>query len=192
MFHDKNMTHKPYVFSSTETDQNAMPWIAEGKVKWFDPDRGFGFVRCDGLDQDVLLHSNVLITFGQSSASNDSAIRIRVRQCPRGLQAVEVLSLDAPEPDEHPVHGRDLGDLVQEVDDSVPYLPARVKWFDRAKGFGFANVFREEGDVFLHHSVLHRCGLVDLDMGEAICLRSVDGRNGRVAVEVQQWSFPKS
>jgi Cold shock proteins len=31
-----------------------------GRVKWFDATRGFGFLVCDGLDGDVLLHFSVL------------------------------------------------------------------------------------------------------------------------------------
>src|SRR5438067_1245112 len=38
-----------------------------GRVKWFDATRGFGFVVCDGLDGDVLLHFSVLREHGRRS-----------------------------------------------------------------------------------------------------------------------------
>ena len=41
-------------------------------------------------------------------------------------------------------------------------------WFDKAKGFGFANVFGRDEDVFLHIEVLRRSGLADLQPGEAV------------------------
>ena len=36
-----------------------------GRVKWFDATRGFGFLVCDGLDGDVLLHFSVLRDHGR-------------------------------------------------------------------------------------------------------------------------------
>ena len=50
-------------------------------------------------------------------------------------------------------------DLDPEVMRAAPLEPARVKWFDKAKGFGFANVFGQPEDVFIHIEVLRRSGL---------------------------------
>lgn len=68
-----------------------------------------------------------------------------------------------------------------------PVQPARVKWYDRAKGFGFANVFGSSDDVFLHAEVLRCSALSDLMPGEAIALRVTDGRRGKLAVEIRPW-----
>ena len=68
-----------------------------------------------------------------------------------------------------------------------PIEPARVKWFDKAKGFGFANVFGSSDDVFIHIEVLRRSGLSDLQSGEAIGLRLVDGERGRMAIDIVGW-----
>ena len=65
--------------------------------------------------------------------------------------------------------------------------PGRVKWFDKGKGFGFANVFGRHEDVFIHVEVLRQSGFADLQAGEAIGLRIVDGKRGRMAVQVVSW-----
>ena len=65
--------------------------------------------------------------------------------------------------------------------------PARVKWFDQAKGFGFANLFGNSADVFLHIEVLRRSGLTDLQPGEALALRTVSGKRGLMATDVKPW-----
>ena len=70
---------------------------------------------------------------------------------------------------------------------SRPLEPARVKWFDKGKGFGFGNVFGRSEDVFIHIEVLRHSGFADLAPGEAVCLRIVDGRRGRMAVQVVSW-----
>ncbi|MCL4163625.1 UNVERIFIED_CONTAM: hypothetical protein GTU68_063429, partial [Idotea baltica] len=67
----------------------------------------------------------------------------------------------------------------------APMVAARVKWFDKAKGFGFANVFGNSEDVFVHMDVLRQFGLSDLAPGEAIAMRVIDGKRGRMAAEVQ-------
>jgi CspA family cold shock protein len=68
-------------------------------------------------------------------------------------------------------------------------VPARVKWFDKGKGFGFANVFGKPEDVFLHVEVLRRSGLSDLQPGEALALRVISGNRGQMAAEVVAWEI---
>ena len=70
--------------------------------------------------------------------------------------------------------------------------PARVKWFDKGKGFGFANVFGRPEDVFLHIEVLRQSGLADLQPGEALAMRVIDGKRGRMAAEVMAWEMALS
>ena len=38
---------------------------------------------------------------------------------------------------------------------------ARVKWFDKAEGFGFANIWGSSEDVFVHVEILRSSGLAD-------------------------------
>ena len=81
----------------------------------------------------------------------------------------------------------DLVDIDPEVLATRPLEPARVKWFDKGKGFGFANIFGEMEDIFVHIEVLRQSGLADLAPGEAVCLRVIDGKRGRMATEVLLW-----
>lgn len=62
-----------------------------------------------------------------------------------------------------------------------------MKWFDKGKGFGFANVFGRPEDVFIHVEVLRMSGFADLAAGEAVALRIIEGRRGRMAVQVVSW-----
>ena len=159
-----------------------------GTVKWFDPSKGFGFVVSDQGGPDILLHANVLRNFGQSSVADAAGIEVIVQETARGIQAVEVLSIEPPlggDFDEETIEAG--GEIAEPVDLSLPLEPARVKWFDKAKGFGFANIFGRDEDVFLHIEVLRRSGLADLQPGEAVSLRIVDGKRGRMATQVTSW-----
>jgi CspA family cold shock protein len=157
-----------------------------GRVKWFDPAKGFGFIVADGSQRDILLHANVLRNFGQGSVADGAGIEVRVQQTARGVQAVEVLKIEPP-PGTGFVLTEDSAVLTAEEILSHPLEPARVKWFDKGKGFGFANVFGRPEDVFIHVEVLRQSGFADLGPGEAICLRIIDGRRGRMAVQVVSW-----
>lgn len=169
----------------TEPEDISRP--LDGQVKWFDPTKGFGFVVPDAGGPDILLHANVLRNFGQSSVADGSRIRLSIQHTQRGVQAVEVFCVEPPESDGSPV----LADIPMEPGDiplsDIPYEPARVKWFDKAKGFGFANIFGSSEDVFVHIEVLRRSGLADLQPGEAVALRVVDGARGRMAAHVAAW-----
>ena len=160
--------------------------ILRGVVKWFDATKGFGFVVSESGGPDILLHSNVLRNFGHSSVAEGAAIEMAVVDTARGMQATEVISLSPPAA--KPVaqlselFGLDESDIA-----GLPLHAARVKWFDKAKGFGFANIFGLADDIFIHIEVLRRSGLSDLGTGAAICVRVTDGKRGKMAVEVEAW-----
>lgn len=152
-----------------------------GSVKWFDPAKGFGFIVADEGGPDILLHVNALRNFGQSSVCDRAGILVSVQQTQRGLQAVEVLEVTPP--DEY-----DEGDAPDEAPEPTqPLEPARIKWFDKVKGFGFANVFGRPEDVFIHMEVLRKSGFAELQPGEAVGLRIIEGERGRMAVSIASW-----
>ena len=154
-------------------------------MKWFDPTKGFGFVVANSGGPDILLHANVLRNFGQSSIADSAGVEVMVQRTARGDQAVEVLHIEPPAPVEG--EAPEAQGIVEQIDYSVPLEPARVKWFDKSKGFGFANVFSRPEDVFLHVEVLRRSGLAELQPGEAVALRVIDGKRGRMATQVASW-----
>ena len=170
----------------TQTDENEpVQKRVLGIVKWFDPVKGFGFVVSEDAGADILLHVNVLRNFGQSSVADGSRVDLLVQETERGVQASEVVSIEPPEG-----AFSTLNDITEMDEDEIarsPMLAARIKWFDKAKGFGFANVFGRSEDVFVHMDVLRQSGLSDLAPGEAIAMRVIEGKRGRMAAEVQAW-----
>ncbi|WP_299558176.1 cold-shock protein [uncultured Sulfitobacter sp.] len=167
------------------TDPDDGPAETAGTVKWFDPVKGFGFIVADEGGVDILLHVNVLRNFGQSSIADGSRVSLIAQKTGRGVQATEVLSISPPEGVQTSLI--DLEGLDKAALADTPLEAARVKWFDKGKGFGFANVFGRSEDVFVHIDVLRQSGLSDLQPGEAVAMRVIDGKRGRMAVEVKAW-----
>ncbi len=166
-------------------DLNNM-YRVRGHVKWFDPAKGYGFVVSEQGGPDILLHVNVLRNFGQSSVADGAGIEIMTHRTERGVQAVEIVSIEPPMRADAMMLA-DFAELDQEVIAQAPLVAARVKWFDKGKGFGFANVFGRSEDVFLHIEVLRQSGLADLQPGEALAMRVIDGKRGRMAAQVLAW-----
>jgi len=109
-----------------------------------------------------------------------------VQDTDRGRQAVEVHTIEPP--DDLDSSGlADLDELDPDEIRDAPLEPARVKWFDKGKGFGFANTFGRDEDVFVHIEILRRSGLADLQPGEALAIRVIEGKRGRMATEVCGW-----
>lgn len=160
--------------------------VLHGRVKWFDPVKGFGFILSEETGSDILLHANVLRNFGQSTVADGAEITVMVQETQRGVQAVEVLSITPPEGTGFAMAGEGNAFSAEEIA-ACPLEPARVKWFDKDKGFGFANVFGRTEDVFVHVEVLRMSGFADLAAGEAICLRIIEGKRGRMAAQVLAW-----
>ena len=171
------------MMNTTVTEERTV----KGRVKWFDPGKGFGFVISDEGGPDILLHANVLRNFGQSSVADGSNIELTAQRTDRGLQAIEVVAIEPPASNDNESTLADLADIDPDVLRDTPVEPARVKWFDKVKGFGFANAFGSSDDVFVHIEVLRRSGLADLQPGEAIAMRTIDGKRGKLAVEVLIW-----
>jgi CspA family cold shock protein len=167
-------------------DETREQELVTGHVKWFDPGKGFGFVVSDSGGGDILLHANVLRNFGQSSIADGARVEILVQRTARGQQAVEVVSITA-QPVAPPTEESQRSELFDPNLQGGPRVPARIKWFDKGKGFGFANVFGHPEDVFVHIEVVRRAGLADLQAGEAVTLRVADGKRGKLATEVGTW-----
>src|SRR5436190_12350391 len=64
-------------------------------VKWFNPDKGFGFVELADGSGDAFLHIGVLERGGHDMVLPETKLRVQVGQGQKGRQVTAVLELDA-------------------------------------------------------------------------------------------------
>ncbi len=143
-----------------------------GRVKWFDPAKGYGFVvpeTAEGviLQRDVMLHISCLRAYGESLADEGARIVCDVVQRDSGWQVSHVLEMD-----------RARAALAREADEAVTYEKVAVKWFNAAKGFGFVNRAASPEDIFIHISVMRKAGYDMLETGDTLDVVIGDGQKG--------------
>ncbi|MBM7691757.1 CspA family cold shock protein [Peribacillus deserti] len=63
--------------------------MEQGTVKWFNADKGFGFIEREGGD-DVFVHFSAIQTDGFRSLDEGQKVTFDVEQGPRGAQAANV------------------------------------------------------------------------------------------------------
>jgi cold shock protein len=166
--------------------------IVNGRVKWFDPVRGYGFlVPADGQGSDVLLHFSVVSEIGRRTLPEGASLSCTVVARDRGRQARRIISIDlstaiGPDPETAAARAADRTDPRAMIAAAGAFEPVSVKWFNRLKGYGFVVRPGTTEDIFVHMETVRRAGIAELVPGQMLQARVAPGHKGPLAVLIEE------
>ena len=67
----------------------------QGKVKWFNAEKGFGFIVCDDVKQDIFVHYSVINQEGFRNLAEGDNVEFDLVETDRGVQAKNVTKINA-------------------------------------------------------------------------------------------------
>lgn len=160
-------------------------------VKWFIPMKGYGFLEPEDGSPDVFCHVSAVEASGRDTLPRGGVVTCEIVPGDRGPQVSRILTVEPPATGHGPAERNqpfDSGYPGQQPDaaaSTVMELPATVKFFDPARGFGF--VVPDEGgrEVFVHSSVVFRSGMTDLAPGQRVLVRAEIEPRGLQATQIE-------
>lgn len=146
-------------------------------VKWYNSNKGFGFVQPESGGGDAFLHASVVARAGHQNLHEGDVVICDIAAGPRGSQVVVIHSVEPSSqvPGDWPDQGNEaLGQTVDGV----------VKFFDAAKGFGFILPDGGGKDIFISARTLTRSGLGGLEADQRVRVTARLGQKGPMADDI--------
>jgi CspA family cold shock protein len=141
------------------------PHVPQGTVRWFDPERGFGFLAPEDGSADLFVHvSEVVEDGGTRLLREGQAVEYEVGEGDRGPQARSV---------------RITGEAAAGA--AVGVL-GTVSWYEPAKGYGFATPDGGGAEIFVHSSAIVTGGVITA--GQRVAFLVGEGERGPQAAHV--------
>ena len=169
----------PGDFAPAGSDPPAEGSPVRASVKWFNPEKGFGFVELSDQAGDAFLHANVVQRSGQvkSELKPQTILQVRVGAGRKGPQVTEITAIES---------GESANSRIDDDAQDTPCQPlansdrvaGTVKWYSPERGFGFVTLDGSGKDVFMHASALQRSGLTNLAGRQRVTIEVAEDRKG--------------
>jgi cold shock protein len=168
-------------YRRTSPSQAAEP--VEAIVKWFNAEKGFGFIDVVGGAQ-AFMHIRQLEAAGHRSLPEGARIKVRIGQGQKGLEVTEILEVLS---DTVPMRSSALRPRAtpSQVRGQVAESTGTVKVYKADKGFGFVGQDGGGKDVFVHATALARAGLSGLVEGQRVRMQVGQGQKGLEAQSIE-------
>ena len=188
-FDDDNFESPRHSFGSpfgAQRSEAPSGLTVQAVVKWYNRDKGFGFVQLADGSGDAFLHVSVVERSGHDSVPPGATLEVRAGPGPKGPQVTDILSVDSSTTQQEPSRrARPERPMYPTTDQAAVEESGTVKWYNSMRGFGFIASDRGGKDIFVHASALERAGITGLTEGQRVAVDVIDGRKGREAAGVR-------
>jgi cold shock protein len=163
-----------------------------GTVKFFNAQKGFGFVVREDGGEDVFVHISAVEAAGLTGLADGQPLEFTLSERNGRVSAIELKIEGEPLPVEEraprePREPRGGGDFERRPSrERTPVttgerVEGTVKFFNGTKGFGF--IQRDDGapDAFVHISAVERAGFSNLNEGQRVSFELEEDRRGKQA-----------
>ena len=154
--------------------------VGEGKgvVKFFNPQKGFGFIVRDDGGEDVFVHISAVEQAGLTGLADGQPLEFTLVDRGGRVSATNLKIDGDPLPVEESAPRERSGPQRQLTGEKAT---GTVKFFNATKGFGF--ITRDDGqpDAFVHISAVERAGMISLNEGDRIEFELEVDRRGKTA-----------
>jgi cold shock protein len=181
----------PFRRPSSREDAAPSGPSVDATVKWFNAEKGFGFVELGDGSGDAFLHIGVLQNAGHDVVAPETKLKVQVGQGQKGRQVTAVLEVDASsaaaaaaQPARRPPPKGGSSDRGRPDPSTASPVEGTVKWFNPDKGFGFAVAEDGDKDVFIHISVVEKAGMRTLAENQRVSMMVVKTQKGREAISL--------
>ena len=162
--------------------------VGEGKgvVKFFNPQKGFGFIVRDDGGEDVFVHISAVEQAGLTDLADGQPLEFTLVDRGGKISATNIRIEGEPMPVERGGGAAAGGDRGPQRQLTGEKATGTVKFFNGMKGFGF--IQRDDGqpDAFVHISAVERAGIPTLNEGDRLSFElEVDRRGKTAAVNLQ-------
>jgi CspA family cold shock protein len=162
--------------------------VGEGKgtVKFFNPQKGFGFIVRDDGGEDVFVHISAVEQAGLTDLADGQPLEFTLVDRGGRISATNLRIEGDPMPVERSGGGGDRAGAGPQRQLTGEKASGTVKFFNSMKGFGF--IQRDDGqpDAFVHISAVERAGIPTLNEGDRLEFEiEVDRRGKYAAVNLQ-------
>jgi cold shock protein len=139
--------------------------VPQGTVRWFDPERGFGFLAPEDESADLFVHASEIVGDGRTKLLREGqAVEFEIGEGERGPQALRVRVTGEV------AAGTALGVL------------GTMAWYEPGKGYGFATPDGGGAEVFVHSSAIVTGGVVS--EGQRVAFLITEGERGPQAAHL--------
>jgi CspA family cold shock protein len=154
---------------------------AKGVVKFFNGQKGFGFIVRDDGGEDVFVHISAVEQAGLTGLAEGQPLDFTLVDRGGRVSATDLKIEGDPLPVEDRGPPRDRAGGAPQRELTGEKASGTVKFFNATKGFGF--ITRDDGqpDAFVHISAVERAGMISLNEGDRIEFELEVDRRGKTA-----------